>query len=151
MKSNHYAPLVQFHDPAGGWIITPKSHHGHQTFRRALAVGRRDCESRERTPTPRAELIGSITRLLDEIQKGMFDRAKSFRDENTRTIDSKDEFYEFFKGDGGFARTHWSPEAEEQIKNDLNVTLRVIEGEEKGTCPFTGKPSSSRAVFGKSY
>ena len=45
-------------------------------------------------------------------------------------------------------------EIEEQIKNDMGVTVRCIpldEDAEPGTCPFTGQPSDRRLVWGKSY
>jgi len=43
---------------------------------------------------------------------------------------------------------------EEQLKNDLSVTVRCIpiDGEvEEGTCPFTGKKSAQRVIYAKSY
>ena len=57
---------------------------------------------------------------------------------------------------GGFALSHWSGESEveEQVKNDLNVTIRCIPldaPEEQGACVISGKPSSRRVVFGKAY
>ena len=49
---------------------------------------------------------------------------------------------------GLMARSHWSGsrDVEEQIKNDLKVTIRVIpfgDGE-AGKCIFTGEPSAKR-------
>src|SRR6266545_1746870 len=57
---------------------------------------------------------------------------------------------------GGFARAHWngSREVEEQIKNDLKVTIRVVplgDSLEPGKCIFTGEPSVRRVVWAKSY
>ena len=91
-------------------------------------------------------------------------RATEFRDAQTRRIDTKEEFYEFFTPKnsakpeihGGFALTHWNGSAavEEQIKADLKVTIRCIpfeENPESGTCPFTGEPSAQRVVWAKSY
>ncbi len=78
-------------------------------------------------------------------------------------IDSKEEFYAFFTAKnsakpeihGGFALAHWngSREVEEQIKNDLKVTIRCIpfdDSPEPGTCVFTGEPSRQRVVWAKS-
>ena len=91
-----------------------------------------------------------------------FERANAFRDEHTRVIDSKEEFYDFFTPKnpakpeihGGFALAHWngSRAVEEQIKNDLKVTIRCIpfgEGREPGQCIFTGEPSARRVVWAK--
>ena len=49
----------------------------------------------------------------------------------------------------GIRNTHW----EEQLKNDLKVTVRCIpEGEsEPGTCLFSGDSSPGRVVVAKSY
>jgi prolyl-tRNA synthetase len=130
----------------------------------AVAVGRRDRGARERTSVKRAEFVATIGKLLDEIQNGLFERARAFREQHTRRIDTKDEFYSFFTPKNaeqpeihaGFARCHWSGEAavEEQVKRDLNVTIRCIEAdalEEEGRCVISGRPSRRRVVFGKAY
>jgi prolyl-tRNA synthetase len=101
--------------------------------------------------------------MLISIQQNLYDRAKKFQEENTRVIESKKEFYDFFTAKnaakpeihGGFAFAHWngSREVEEQIKKDLKVTIRVIPfGEsEAGKCIFTGETSARRVVWAKSY
>ena len=111
-----------------------------------------------------ADLPARAAGILDEIQDVILARATAHRDTRLRRIDSKDEFYAFFTAadtakpeiHGGFALTHWngSPAVEEQIKNDLKVTIRCIpfdEAPEQGTCPFSGEPSSRRVVWAKSY
>jgi prolyl-tRNA synthetase len=57
---------------------------------------------------------------------------------------------------GGFALAHWdgSREVEDQIKEELKVTIRCIplEGtEEHGACIRSGRPSTRRVVFAKAY
>jgi prolyl-tRNA synthetase len=102
--------------------------------------------------------------MLDEIQALLLQRATAYRDAHTRSFDSKEEFYDFFTPKnsskpeihGGFALTHWngSKAVEEQIKNDLKVTIRCIpfdESPEAGVCPFSGEPSKQRVVWAKSY
>jgi prolyl-tRNA synthetase len=128
-----------------------------------VAVSRRDQPVKAKEFVPAAEFAASAIRLLDSIQQTLLERAQQFRDAHTRVIDSKEEFYDFFTPKnankpeihGGFAMAHWdgSREVEEQIKNDLKVTIRCIpfaEGE-AGTCPFTGLPSRQRVVWAKSY
>ncbi|MCD6364792.1 MAG: proline--tRNA ligase [Planctomycetes bacterium] len=130
----------------------------------SLFVGRRDQSVKDRAAVGRAQFVATVADVLDEIQQGMFDKALAFRQANTVQIDSKDDFYDFFTPEnpdkpeihGGFALCHYSgePKIEEQIKNDLNVTVRCIplEGDKTpGECIFTGKPSSGRAVFAKAY
>ncbi len=127
-------------------------------------VGRRDQGPKMRQSMAADEFVSSLPSVLQEIQDGLFARAKQFREDNTRDIDDVKEFYAFFtpKNEdkpeihGGFARTHWcgDPEVEERLKKDLKVTVRCIPlnaPEEPGICPFTGKPSKRRVIFGKSY
>ncbi len=130
----------------------------------SVFVARRDKTRKERFSLPRGEFVAKVAGILQEIQDGLFERALAFREENTRRIDSKDEFYEFFTPEnrdkpeihGGFALAHYNgrPEVERQIKDDLNVTVRCIplEGDtEPGRCIITGEPSPRRVVFAKAY
>ncbi len=97
-------------------------------------VGRRD--TGEKNAFPRAEFVATLPQKLQEIQDSLLSRAKKFRADNLREINSKEDFYAFFTPQnkekpeihGGFALCHWngSPEVEAQIKKDLNVTLRCI-------------------------
>ena len=95
---------------------------------------------------------------------GLYDKALAHREEHTREIDTREEFMEWFTApDGeptpihaGFAMTHFcgDRDLEEQIKAELGVTVlcEPIDGDpEPGTCPFSGKPSPRRVVWGKSY
>jgi len=123
-------------------------------------VGRRDVGRSGREGITREDLLGRLPDMLQDIQDKIFERALAFREENTREIDSKEEFYEFFSNSdggaqGGFAMAHWDGDAkwEEQVKNDLKVTVRCIpQGEgEPGTCIFSGNPSPRRVVFAQAY
>ena len=113
---------------------------------------------------PRTEFVQNLPAILQNIQEGLHQRAKEFRDVNTISIDTKEDFYDFFTPrekekpeiHGGFAMAHWAydAEAEEQLQKDLKVSIRCIPEErqdEIGECPFTGKPSPRRVVFAKAY
>jgi prolyl-tRNA synthetase len=129
----------------------------------SLAVARRDQPVKTKESMPIKEFISRAPEILGSIQENLYQRAKKFRDEHTREIESKKDFYDFFTPKnsakpeihGGFALAHWngSRQVEEQIKNDLKVTIRVIPfGEsEPGRCIFTGEPSVRRVVWAKSY
>ena len=132
-----------------------------------VAVSRRDQPVKAKQFLKLEELIAKASELLVSIQDNLLARATEFRDANTRMIDSKEEFYAFFTAKnpakpeihGGFALTHWdgSRDVEEQIKNDLKVTIRCIPFDdpanppEAGTCPFTGNPSPRRVIWAKAY
>jgi prolyl-tRNA synthetase len=121
-------------------------------------VGRRDREYKAKQNQSRNEFVATLGTQLEDLHFTLLKRAREFRDTNTVTINSKAEFYSFFKeNEGGFVRAHWngSEDVEAQIKSDLNVTIRCIPMEdqspEKGQCIFTGDPSSQRVIFAKSY
>ena len=111
----------------------------------------------------RQALVDGVTSILEEMQANLFARALAFREENTVTIDSKEELYAYFTPQnkskpemhGGFALVHWDrdPQWEEQLKNDLKVTVRCIpeDSGEPGTCIFSGNESPGRVVLAKSY
>jgi len=110
------------------------------------------------------ELEKNIGFILDEIQMALLQKATEFRNRHTVKIDSKSDFYDFFTPKnsempeihGGFALSHWceDPAVEEQIKNDLNVTIRCIPLDnpaEEGKCILTGNPSKQRVLFAIAY
>jgi prolyl-tRNA synthetase len=123
----------------------------------SVFVGRRDKDYKERYSMDESEFVNSIASTLDDIQANLLARATEFRAKNTVEINSKEDFYQFFKGEeGGFAMAHWngSAEIEAKIKQDLNVTIRCIPLEESpvaGTCIFSGEKSAQRVVFAKAY
>ena len=129
-----------------------------------LSMGRRDQGEREKKSITREELVQTVGLILKDIQDQLLNRARSWRDENTKRIDTKDDFYSFFTPSnqerpeihGGFAMAHWSGESaiERKLKEDLNVTIRCIPlsgPEEEGRCVITGKASKRRVIFAKAY
>ncbi len=127
-------------------------------------LARRDRAPKDKVAVPRADLAARIPTLLDEIQAGLFDRARAFRKANTRRIDARADFDAYFtpKNDdkpeihGGFALSHWCGrgECEAAIKEALKVTIRCLPFDaerEAGGCIVCGQPSERRAVFAKSY
>lgn len=122
----------------------------------SVFMGRRDKAYKDKVSLSRADFIGTVTDILSDMQRNLFERALQFREENTTNIDSKEAFYEHFKNDGGFALAHWngSEDVETQIKKDLAVTIRCIpfaDHDGPGTCIFTGEPSKQRVIFAKAY
>ena len=131
----------------------------------SLFIGRRDQERNQRYSQHKDEFIQSITHVLDEMQKNLFDRAAQFMQEYTKKIDDFDEFTAFFTPDneeqpeihGGFSLSHWcgNADCEKKINDELKVTIRCIpmedESDEEGTCIICGSKSKKRVVFAKSY
>ncbi|MGH8100877.1 MAG: His/Gly/Thr/Pro-type tRNA ligase C-terminal domain-containing protein, partial [Chthoniobacterales bacterium] len=129
----------------------------------SLVVSRRDQPVKTKETMSIQEFVATAPETLMSIQQNLLAGATEFRDRHTHQIDSKEEFYEFFTPKnaakpeihGGFALAHWngSRAVEEQIKNDLKVTIRVIpfRDHEPGKCIFTGEPSARRVIWAKSY
>ena len=122
----------------------------------SVFMGRRDKEYKDRKAISKQEFLQNVTRELDEMQTNLLNRAREFQKQNTVTINNKDDFYEFFKGNGGFALAHWngSAEVEKKLKEDLSVTIRCIPftvKKESGKCIFTGEESQQRVIFAKAY
>lgn len=119
-----------------------------------VEVARRD--TLEKETFHMTDLSTKISHLLDKIQNNLFDKAISFRENNTYRVDSYDEFKKILDDKGGFLNAHWdgTAETEARIKEETKATIRVIpldNPQERGTCIYSGKPSTQRVVFARSY
>ena len=130
-----------------------------------LAMGGRDLENgtielaRRDTMTKETvsfdNIVETIQNLLHEIQDNIYQKALNFRLENTREVDTWEDFKEEIKKPG-FLLCHWdgTPETEEKIKAETKATIRCIplEGDKTpGKCIYTGKPSAQRVIFAIAY
>jgi prolyl-tRNA synthetase (EC 6.1.1.15) len=101
-------------------------------------------------------LAGTIEALLEDIQQNMFNKAKTFRDDNIRKVDTWEEFMKTLDEQPGFIAAHWdgTPETEEKIKELTKATIRCIpldNPQEAGKCILTGNPSKERVLFARAY
>jgi prolyl-tRNA synthetase len=118
-----------------------------------IEVARRDNLTKESLPMD--GVVDRIKLLLDEIQSNLYNRALKFREENTFSVDTWEEFKEQIER-GGFILAHWdgTAETEEKIKGETKATIRCIpldEATESGQCVYSGAPSSRRVVFARAY
>jgi prolyl-tRNA synthetase len=116
-------------------------------------IARRD--TKEKQTVDFEGLDAFIENLLGEIQTNLFERAKKFRIENTKKVDTYEEFKSQIDG-GGFFLAHWdgTKETESKIKEETQATIRCIaldQEPEEGVCMVTGKPSTGRVIFAKAY
>jgi prolyl-tRNA synthetase len=131
-----------------------------------IAIGARDLENnfvevarrdtKEKQNIPLDNVVSFVQKLLDEIQKNLFNRAKLFREENTTEVDSWNEFEKVLNEKGGFIAAHWdgTAETEEAIKEKTKATIRCIPLEmdiKEGKCVLTGKKSTQRVLFARAY
>jgi prolyl-tRNA synthetase len=125
--------------------------------KQACVIGRRDRPGKEgkETGVPLTAAAGRIDKLLREIQANLFDRAKAYRDANTRTANSYDEFKKLVE-EPGFIWAHWdgTRATEDKIQAETKATIRVIpfdRPKETGKCMVTEQPSAGRVVFARAY
>jgi len=123
-----------------GYLTVTKRHRGHK----------------EREKQSEEQFACNVIDQLEEIQQKLFQKAKCFRMAHLREINTKEEFYQFFKKERGFASAHWSgdPSIEETLQKELNVSIRSIPMNRErrgGTCPFSGGKSNCRVIFAKAY
>ena len=119
-----------------------------------IEVARRD--TLEKCTMSQEGIVEHIVELLDQIQKGIFEKALNFRNSMITRVDTWDEFCRVLDEKGGFISAHWdgTVETEVAIKEATKATIRCIPldvEEEEGTCIFSGKPSHHRVLFARSY
>ena len=120
-----------------------------------VEVARRD--TLEKTTVSLDGVENYIHDLLADIQKGIYDKAMSFRDAHVEKCDSWEEFKEKIQT-GKFLLCHWdgTAETEQKIKDETKATIRCIPVdsyvcEEEGKDIYSGKPSHRRVVFAIAY
>jgi prolyl-tRNA synthetase len=128
----------------------------------SVFVARRD--RNENTSMPRAEFVAKLPDLLDDIQKSMFEQARSYRDQNmVSDLKNWADFERFFtppsqdkpEMHGGFARAKWCGDgACEEKLGDVAVSIRCLpfdQSESAGACVVCGREASTDAIMAKSY
>jgi prolyl-tRNA synthetase len=116
-------------------------------------IARRDTKTKETVDFEGLDQY--IEDLLNSIQQNLLEKARKFREENTHTVESYDEFRKKIDN-GGFFLAHWdgTKETEARIKEETQATIRCLPldgAEEKGVCMVTGRPSAGKVIFAKAY
>lgn len=119
-----------------------------------VVIGRRDTGEKETVAF--AEVCDKVPALLDMIHDAMYARALAWRDDNTHTVDSYEEFKIQLEEKGGFFAMHWcgDAECEASIKTETKASTRCYpldQPEEKGSCVYCQKDSMKRIIFAKAY
>jgi prolyl-tRNA synthetase len=113
-------------------------------------------DNREKTSVSLSELETEIPRLLDAVQKGLYDKAKNNLDENIRPAYSLEEAKELQEKYGGFVKTMWCGDlkCELDMKEKAGMSSRCIpfEQEDLGeTCACCGKKAKHMIYWGVAY
>jgi prolyl-tRNA synthetase len=106
-----------------------------------------------------SELVGEVKRVLDEMQRGLLETARTRRETYTRRGVTAGELAEMMEGERGFAYGGFCgrPECEAAIKERTKATVRVLPDEEfrsptpPATCVECGAPATSEALWARAY
>ncbi|MDD2573162.1 MAG: proline--tRNA ligase [Bacillota bacterium] len=131
-----------------------------------LEIGPRDIQNNqvvavrrdtgEKTIISMGELEKEIGTLLEEIQRGIFQKALEYRDKSIRVANNMEEFASLIESQRGFIKAMWceASECEATIKEKTGATTRCIPFEQDKTgdrCVVCGKPAERVAYFAKAY
>lgn len=117
-------------------------------------LARRDTGEKETVGL--AELKTRVPALLEEIQRNMFEKAKTFREENTHRTDDYQEFKRIIEEKRGFVISRWcgDSECELAIKEETKATIRCLPFHSEaspGKCLRCGSESDKLAYFARAY
>ncbi len=131
-----------------------------------LEIGPRDIENgvfmavrrdnREKTSINIAEAAQIVPQLLDEVQKGLYAKAKKNMDDHTYEAHSLEEAKELQEKNGGFIKTMWCGdlECELAMKEKAGMSSRCIPYKQEhidDVCPVCGKPAKHMIYWGVAY
>ena len=102
------------------------------------------------------ELEVQIPKLLDDVQAGLFEKAKKNLDEHTYAASSLEEAKELQEKNGGFIKTMWCGDlqCELDMKEKAGMSSRCIpfKQEKLGeVCACCGKPATTMIYWGIAY
>ena len=96
-----------------------------------------------------------LIQLLDEIQNNLYNQALEFREKNTFSADTYDEFKSLIEA-GGFIRCGWdgNADSETSVKSETKATIRCIlqdENVDDLLCIYSGNPAKYKVIFARAY
>jgi prolyl-tRNA synthetase len=110
----------------------------------------------ERITIKEEEIANAVAKLLEEIQKNLFNKAKKFLEENITTVNTYEEFKKTLKEKGGFIRACWcaNSSCEERMKEETGATIRIVPFEREkifSKCIYCGKEAKEVVYFARAY
>jgi prolyl-tRNA synthetase len=125
-----------------------------------VCLQRRDQAPNEKSFISQEEFLLGVVAIIENIHTSLLDRARRFRDENIIECNDLDYFEKHWKDSNqnpGWLVTPWAGtrEEEEEISKRLKISIRCLpidwQDESDTPCFMTGKPTKSRAIWGRSY
>ena len=118
-----------------------------------IEVMRRDTLEKETRPVD--GIVEYVSKLLEDIQDNIFEKARKYRDDHVYVCEDYEEFKQKVKN-GGFFLCHWdgTEETEAQIKEETQATIRCVPfayDQTPGVDMVSGKPAKYRVIIARSY
>ncbi|SUY48411.1 proline-tRNA ligase [Clostridium putrefaciens] len=150
-------------DKMAGWKFNEYEMKGIPV---RLEVGPKDIENnqvvlvrrdtREKLVVSIDELEVKLEELLEDIQKSLFEKAKTLRDEKTYSATTMEEFKEIADTKPGFIKSMWCGETscEEKIKEIAGTSSRCMPFNQENLsdkCVCCGKDATHLVYWGKAY
>ena len=113
-------------------------------------------DTREKIEVSLDNIAEEVQKLMDTIQKDMFNRAKEHRDSHTYVATNYDEFKDTVENKPGFIKAMWcgNRECEDKIKEETGATSRCMPFEQEtvsDVCVCCGKKAKSLVYWGRAY
>jgi prolyl-tRNA synthetase len=121
----------------------------------SVAFARRDMPGKAgKSIVSQDQLADQVGQALAEIHIAIYERALSFREENTYEPKDYEELRDIVKN--GWAYTWWcgSDECELKVKEDTRATTRCIpmdQPEGEGVCIVCSQPATKKVYFARAY
>ena len=101
------------------------------------------------------DVLNESLKLLNDIQRGLFEQAKKFRDDNTHDVLNYEDLKRIIKK-GGFARCCWDGTAKTEaiIKQETKATIRCILQNQNIfdlKCVYSGLKAKHKVIIAKAY
>ncbi|UVI32536.1 proline--tRNA ligase [Paenibacillus spongiae] len=101
-------------------------------------------------------IVAEIEKMLEEIHRDMFERARQFRADHSNSVETLDEMKSLQEEKRGFTLAGWcgSAACEKQVKEETGATSRNIPfepEEKKSTCLVCGEKAEHTVVFARAY
>ncbi len=112
-------------------------------------------DNREKSFVALDDLETVIPQLLEEVRKGLYERALANREKRTFQADTYEKIKELAEGNC-FIETMWCGdlECEMKMKDEVGLTSRCMPFAQKkigDVCPICGKPAKTSIIWGKAY
>ena len=102
-----------------------------------------------------SDIKTKVSDNLEDIHNNLLESSKSFREENTKHVESYDDLITTLNSEPGFVTCYWDENSkdEDKVKADTKATLRcyVLDHDETSEAVNNSKAEGKLAIFSKAY